>query len=214
MPSTVQVGTILMKEWAGMPLLIGLETEPGLGEWRMVKVPDALSLDREIHAAGWNLFFMAAEVKTMFFESVRAPKVQSALKQILAKVKRQHFNGLEVTAIVACHFLGVPYVTVFAHSRHMQRSCNMGSAERRQTSQDNAGERLSCALSYRHLGTEDASQNNFCHVHSSLRVTSAMESGTANHVWSMEEPCCQMRHLPRSGLTRESYPKSTRREIA
>jgi len=138
MPSTVQVGTILMKQWPGMPELIGFETEPGLGEWSVVKVPDAFTLDRKIHAAGWNFFFMAAEVKAMFFGSLRASKIQSALKRILAKVKEQHFNGLEVTAIVARHFLGVPYVTVSAHSRHMQHNCNLDSNEARQTSQDSA----------------------------------------------------------------------------
>ena len=138
MPSTVHVGTILMKEWPGMPPLAGFETEPGLGEWSRVKVPDAFALDRKIHAAGWNFFFMAAEVKAMFFGSLRAAKLQSALKRILTKVKQQHFNGLEVTTIVARHFLGIPYVTVSAHSRHMQHSCNLDSAEIRQTSQDDA----------------------------------------------------------------------------
>jgi hypothetical protein len=118
--------------------LLGLETELGLGEWTMVKTSDAFTLDRKIHAAGWNFFFMAAEVKAMFFGSLGAAKVQSALKRILVKVKRQHFNGLEVTQIVARRFLGVPYVTVSAHSRHMQQSCNLDSAATRQTSQDDA----------------------------------------------------------------------------
>ncbi|HLV88216.1 MAG TPA: hypothetical protein VKV39_14620 [Candidatus Sulfotelmatobacter sp.] len=135
--STVQVGTVLMKAWPGMPQLILLETEPRLGEWSTASV-DAFTLDRKIRAAGWNFFFMAAEVKTMFFGSLRASKVQSALKRILAKVKREHFNGLEVTAIVARHFLGVPYVTVSAHSRHLQHSSNLDIAEIRQTSQDAA----------------------------------------------------------------------------
>ena len=138
MPSTVQVGTILMKEWSGMPQLIGFETEPGLGEWIIVKVPDAFTLDRKINAAGWNFFFIAMEVKTMFFGSLKAAKVRRALNRILAKVEAQHFNGLEVTAIVARHFFGVPYVTVSAHSRHIQQSCNLDSAETRQTSQTNA----------------------------------------------------------------------------
>jgi len=138
MAQNVKVGTILMKEWPGMPQLIGFETEPCFGEWSAVKALDPFALDRKIHAAGWNLFFMAAEVKAMFFGSLKAAKVQSALQRILAKVKRQHFNGLEVTAIVARHFLGVPYVTVSAHSRHMQHSCNLDSAEVRQTSQHNA----------------------------------------------------------------------------
>jgi hypothetical protein len=81
---------------------------------------------------------MATEVKSMFFGSLSATKIQSALRRILAKVKLQHFNGLEVTEIVARHFLGVPYVTMSAHSRHLQRSCNLDSAEARRTSQDNA----------------------------------------------------------------------------
>jgi len=28
---------------------------------------------------------------------------------------------------------------------------------------------------------------NFCRIHSSLRVTPAMEAGVADHVWSLEE---------------------------
>ena len=138
MPPTVQVGTILMKEWPGMPHLFGLETERGLEEWLVVKVSDAFSLDCKIRAGGWNFFFMAAEVKAMSFGTLRAGKIQAALKRILAKVKPQHFNGLEVTAIVARHFLGVPYVTVAAHSRHLQQSSNLDCAEIRRTSQDAA----------------------------------------------------------------------------
>jgi hypothetical protein len=138
MPSSVQVGTILMKEWPGMPPLAGFETEPGLGQWSMVKVPDAFTLDRKIHAAGWNFFFMAAEVKAMFFGLPTAAKVRSALKRILDKVKSQHFNGLEVTAIVGRHFLGVPYVTVSAHSRHIQQSCNLDGAATRRSFQDDS----------------------------------------------------------------------------
>jgi hypothetical protein len=138
MPSTVEVGTILMREWPGMPQLIGVETEPLFEQWSMVKVPDTSLLDRKIRAAGWNFFFMATEVKAMFFGSLSATKIQSALRRILAKVRLQHFNGLEVTEIVARHFLGMPYVTMSAHSRHLQHSCNLDSAEARQTSQDNA----------------------------------------------------------------------------
>lgn len=138
MPSTVEVGTILMREWTGMPQFIGVETEPLFEGWSMVKVPATSRLDRKIRAAGWNFFFMATEVKAMFFGSLSATKIKSALRRILAKVKLQHFNGLEVTEIVSRHFLGVPYVTMSAHSRHLQHSCNLDSAEARQTSQDNA----------------------------------------------------------------------------
>jgi hypothetical protein len=138
MPQPVKVGTIVVKEWLGIPRLSGLETEPWFGEWSVVKVPDAFALDRAIHAAGWNFLFMAVEVKTMFLGVLAPEKIQRALKRILAKVKPQHFNSLEVTGIVARRFLGVPYVTVSAHSRHMQQSCNLDSSEARRTSQNNA----------------------------------------------------------------------------
>lgn len=138
MPSAVQVGAILMKEWPGMTQLLGIESEPCSGEWSLLQVIDGFALDRKIHAAGWNFFFMAAEVKVTFLGAVGAVKIQNALKRILQKVKPQQFNGLEITEIVARRFLGVPYVTVSAHSRHMQQSCYLDSAATRQTSQDNA----------------------------------------------------------------------------
>ena len=81
---------------------------------------------------------MAAEVKVMFLGSLGAVKIQKALKRILEKVKPQQFNGLEVTEIVARRFLGVPYVTVSAHSRHVQQSCYLDSVATRQTSPNNA----------------------------------------------------------------------------
>jgi hypothetical protein len=135
MPPIVQVGAILMKDWPGMKKLLGLESEPYSGQWTLLRALDVCALDRKIHAAGWNFFFMATEVKVMFFGSVGATKIQNALKRIVKKVKQQHFNSLEVTAIVTRHFLGVPYVTVSAHSRHMQQSCCLDSAVTRQSFQ-------------------------------------------------------------------------------
>src|SRR6185437_16359524 len=86
MPPIVQVGAILMKNWPEMKKLIGLESEPYSGQWTLLKALDVSALDHKIHAAGWNFFFMATEVKVMFFGSLGAAKVQNALKRILKKV--------------------------------------------------------------------------------------------------------------------------------
>jgi hypothetical protein len=138
MPPTIEVGAILMKDWPAMTQPLNLESEPCSGQWSLLKVLDGSALDRKIHAAGWNFFFMAAEVKVMFFGAAGTKKIQNALHRILVKVKQQDFNGLEVTAIVARRFLGVPYVTVSAHSRHMQESCYLDGVMARQTSQQTA----------------------------------------------------------------------------
>ena len=116
-----------------MTRFLNLESEPCSGEWSLLKVLNGFALDRKLRAAGWNFFFMAAEVKVMFLGSVGAAKIQNALKRILQKVKLQNFNGLEITGIVAKRFLGVPYVTVSAHSRHLQQSCYLDSSVARKT---------------------------------------------------------------------------------
>jgi hypothetical protein len=138
MPPTVQVGAILTNESSLMMHFFGLETAPCSGNWNLVKVLDGFALDRKIHAAGWNFFFMAAEVKVTFFGALGAKKIQNALQKILGKVKQQHFNGIEITGIVAKRFLGVPYAVVTAHSRHVQQGCYLDSAEARRASQHNA----------------------------------------------------------------------------
>ena len=98
----------------------------------MIKALDGFALDKKIRAAGWNFFFLAEEVKVMFFGAIRAAKVQDALKRIFEKGRRQNCNCLEVTGIVAKRFWGIPYVTVSAHSRHIQQSCQLDDIERRQ----------------------------------------------------------------------------------
>jgi hypothetical protein len=91
-------------------------------------------MDRKIHVAGWNFFFMVAEVKVVFFGSLKPTRIQNAVRRILVKVSPQSFNCLEVTGIVAKRFLGVPYSTVSAHSRHIQPSCNLDNAHIRRAS--------------------------------------------------------------------------------
>jgi hypothetical protein len=135
MPPAFQVGSILLSQSKLMKESFALETTPCWGNWSLVKVLDGFAVDRKIHAAGWNFLFMAAEVKVMFFGTLGPGKIQKALQQILAKVKSQQFNGLEVTGVDARHFLGMPYSVVTAHSRHIQESCFLESAEVRCASQ-------------------------------------------------------------------------------
>jgi len=131
MPPSVQVGAILIEPWPAMTKLFGIESEPYAGSWSVVKALNGFALDRKVHAAGWNFFFMAAEFKVMFFGACGADKIHSALTRILGKVRGQDFNCLEVTAIVAKRFLGMPYTIVSAHSRHIQQSVYLDSAKTR-----------------------------------------------------------------------------------
>jgi len=123
MPETVHVGTILVKGSLQMPELFALEVERYSGNWNLVKTRDGFALDRKIRGAGWNFFFMAAEVKAVFFGAPGAKNIQNALHRIFGKVRQQPYNALEVTEIVMKRSLGVPYTVISAHSRHIQQSC-------------------------------------------------------------------------------------------
>jgi hypothetical protein len=138
MPPVVHVGSILIEKGLLASQLLGLETESYAENWSLLQALDGFALDRKIHGAGWNFFFMAGGIKTIFLGAIGATKIQNALNRILGKVRRQHFNSLEVTGIVAKSFLGMPYAIVSAHSRHIQLACYLDSAEARRASRRDA----------------------------------------------------------------------------
>jgi hypothetical protein len=122
MTQTAQVGTILIKQQPPLAGVLAIESDTYSGNWGVVRHFNGFTLDHHIHAAGWNFFFMAAQVKATFFGSPRGEKIQGALKKLLAKVRHQNFNSLEVTGIVSKSFLGISYGSVSAHPRHIQQS--------------------------------------------------------------------------------------------
>lgn len=139
MTPLVQVGTVLIgEESPRMAEVLALQSEPYFGNWSVLKALDGFTLDRKIHAARWNFLFMADEVKSSFFGAIGEGKIREALRQIARKVRHQNFNCLEVTAIVAKRFLGMPYATVSAHSRHIQQGCQLDTIETRQTGRRDA----------------------------------------------------------------------------
>ncbi len=139
MTPLVQVGTVLIgEESPHMAEVLALQSEPYFGNWSVLKVLDSFTLDRKVHAARWNFLFMADEVKSSFVGAIGESKIKEALRQIARKVKHQNFNCLEVTSIVAKRFLGVPYATVSAHSRHIQQSYRLDTLETRQNGRRDA----------------------------------------------------------------------------
>jgi hypothetical protein len=128
MPPTVDVGTILIENEPLIIQRLGLATEPYAAKWNIVMAMDGFALDRKVRAAGWNFFFMAGEIKAMYWGAPEPKRIRNAVLRILKKVKGDRFNGLEVTGAVGKHFLGIPYTVVSAHSRHIQQSCVLNSA--------------------------------------------------------------------------------------
>ena len=122
MTDTIKTGTILVERNASMPKSLLLEGQSYSGGWRSVSNLDLNGLDAAIHKAGWTFFFMAGEIKITAFGFDKERAVRRAVKRVITNVEAHKCNCVEITDVSAKSFLGMPYVNVSAHSRHIQES--------------------------------------------------------------------------------------------
>ncbi len=122
MEATIKSGALLIADGVTLPETMKLETEPYAYGWRLVKNFDLKAFNQFINQAGWNFFYIAGAIETSAFGSDEKKTTRKAIKQVIAKLKSKNFNCLEITQIMSRRSLGMPYVSVSAHSRHVQKS--------------------------------------------------------------------------------------------
>lgn len=122
MEKTIRSGTLLIAEGVALPEALEVETEPYAYGWRLVKNHDSHGINQIINQAGWNFFYIAGAIETNAFGSDEKKTTRKAIKQVIAKLKEKNFNCLEITSVAAKSSLGIPYVNVSAHPRHIQKS--------------------------------------------------------------------------------------------
>jgi hypothetical protein len=121
----MEVGRILVREGTLLPGALQLQSEPYMPGWRLVTELDTDRLSERIHQAGWTFFSLAGEIQASGFDRERQKTVRSGVKRILANPKSSKFNALELTGVASKRFLGMPYVTVSARSRHIQEGMQL-----------------------------------------------------------------------------------------
>ncbi len=126
MTDTITAGSILVEEGRHLPKSLLLHTEPDSHGWAAVKDPRA-TFEKTIQEAGLTFFFMAGEIRTTVFGFNRQKALRAALKRLIAGVKSQHCNSIEITRVMDKSFLRVPYVSVFAHPRHLQKGMSFSA---------------------------------------------------------------------------------------
>lgn len=139
MANQIQTGTIMVQQLASLQPL-GIESESCSGSWGSLGQLESSGLDLRIRNAGWKLFFMAAEHRAVVPAWGGQKTLRRGVKRLLAQTQAQHFNCLELTHILTKRFLGIPYVSIAAHSRHIQPGSHIQSVEQRtQDGRDGAG---------------------------------------------------------------------------
>src|SRR5438046_4399600 len=129
MPDTDGARTILIREATPLPANLSVESEAFLPGWRVVKNPDRATLDQNIQGANWNFFSLAGEIRATVLGRDRPGTLRRAVKRVLAKQEGQKFNSLEITKVVSKRFLGIPFMSVTVHSRHIQQSIGLVPAK-------------------------------------------------------------------------------------
>jgi hypothetical protein len=121
--------TIFIKEDAPLPATLSIESEAFLPGWRVAKNLDRYALTRKIEGANWNFFHLAGETRATVLGRDRPGTLRRAIKCVLAKQEGQKFNSLEITKVVSKRFLGIPFMSVTAHSRHIQEGIGLVPAK-------------------------------------------------------------------------------------
>ena len=129
MPDINGTEAIFIQEAIVLPATHSVESEKFLPGWRVVKNLDSDALARSIEDADWHSFYLAGEIKATVFGLNRPGTLRRAVKSVLAKQRLQKFNCLEVTGVVSKRFLGIPFVSITAHSRHIQRGFGLVPAK-------------------------------------------------------------------------------------
>ncbi len=117
----ITTGTILIENGTLLPNSLVLASEPYSTGW--TTVPNLRSdFERDINHAGWTFFFIAGEIQATVFGFNAEKAVRTAVERLLGNAKSQHCNCLEIGQVRRKSFLGLPFASVSAHSRHIQKS--------------------------------------------------------------------------------------------
>ncbi len=112
---SVTDGTLLIEENTPLP-----ESSPKSNGAGWTRVNNRVTFEKKLSVAGWTFFYMAGTIRAKVFGFDRQSIVEKATQRLIAIARRQSCNCLDIDLITMHTFWGMPYVTVTAHSRHIQ----------------------------------------------------------------------------------------------
>ena len=105
-----------------IPDSVYVQRETFCSNWHAITNLNGDDLDRQLRNDGWNFIFVAGERRGTSWGSWSGTAVRCAAIRVLKKTQATRLNAFEITGIHARRFLGMPYVIVTGHSRHVQKS--------------------------------------------------------------------------------------------
>ena len=91
-------------------------------EWMSVQHSfSSKELEAELSTNGWTFFYMASPIQIRAFGFNPIKRMASALNKIVAIVRKQGCNSLQIDRVSTHSFFGLEYLSVSAHPRHIQK---------------------------------------------------------------------------------------------
>ena len=122
MLSPLKIGTVVVQTDTFIPDSVWVQKETFSPGWQAITNLNGDDLDRQIRDDGWNFIFMGGALQGTSWGSWSGTAIRCAAIRVLKKTQATKLNAFEITGIHARRFLGVPYVVVTGHSRHVQKS--------------------------------------------------------------------------------------------
>jgi hypothetical protein len=116
----VTAGTILIQDGTLVPNSMLLVSAPYSPSWTSVTNLDRTQIEGQLRKAGWTYFFMAGQIHTSAFGFNEQKRLHTAVQRAIRDVQSLNCNCVEITGVTTKSFLGLPYVSVTAQSRHIQ----------------------------------------------------------------------------------------------
>jgi len=114
-PSAATPGAILIEDGTILPGEVSLQQSAYSNTWK-----SAPGLDARLAKSGWTFFYMAGTIQKHAFGFDEGKRVHSAVARVIKDVQSERCNCVEITDLTTKSFLGIPYVSVTAHARHVQ----------------------------------------------------------------------------------------------
>src|SRR5689334_6509726 len=122
MTDRIRTGTMIIEDATLTPESLVVDTEPYSAGWSIIPKSTSAQLGRQLESAGWTFFYMAGEIRTRGFGFNDHSRTDRAVAQAVDAAKLENCNCLEITQMRRRSFLGLPYTSVVAHARHIQKS--------------------------------------------------------------------------------------------
>jgi hypothetical protein len=116
----IQAGTVFIAAGAVLPESLSLTSAPDSNGWKPLQSTLRSAFEQRVRQAGWIFFLMDAEITAKVYGFDAQKALRTAFERISASVKSKKWNSLQITRVENKSFLRVPYVSITAHSRHLQ----------------------------------------------------------------------------------------------